>query len=106
MRFAVNLAESLGYVVLRNAPRKEPAVYPPPMKGDRKEFNRLKQRKIKIAKAMEGMDKRRDAMHKKDRDERYATKLKGLSKFFPDRRAAPLPKGNTHYKRRRAIGHG
>ncbi len=102
----MDLAESLGYVVLRNAPCAEPAVYPPRFKGERKEFNRLKQRKIKISKAMEGMDKRRDAMHKKDREERHSTKLKGIDKFFPDRRTAPLPKGNTHYKRRRAIGHG
>jgi hypothetical protein len=106
LRFAVNLAESLGYIVLRNTPRVEPAVYPPRMKGQRKEFNRLKQRKLKIDKAMEGMDKRRDAMHKKDREERRTTKLKGIDKFFPDRRSAPLPKGNTHYKRRRAIGNG
>lgn len=52
------------------------------------------------------MEKRRTAMHKKDRDERYTSKMKGLSRFFPEAHGAPRPKGNTFYKRRRALGHG
>ncbi len=106
LRFAVDLAESLGYVVLRPKTPIVPAVYPPPFKKEKKKYNRAVKRKAKIAKGLEGMDKRRDAMHKKDRDDRYAAKLKGINKYFPERRAAPLPKGNTHYKKRRAIGNG
>jgi hypothetical protein len=106
LKFAVKAAESLGYIVLRNSPRVEPAVYPPKFKSVKKEEKRIAARKVKIAKAMEGMDKRRAAMHKKDREERYATKMKGINMYFPERRHAPLPKGFTHYKKRRAIGHG
>ena len=80
--------------------------YPPKMKSEKKEVKRLEAREAKISKALVGMDKRRDAMHKKDRDERYAAKMKGIARYFPERRHAPKKKGVTHYKRRRAIGKG
>jgi hypothetical protein len=92
--------------VLRNNPRVEPVKYPPVFKSAKKEIKRIATRKAKIAKAMEGMDKRRDTMHKKSREERYAAKMKGINKYFPEQRHAPLPKGLTHYKKRRAIGNG
>jgi hypothetical protein len=106
LKFAIEVAESLGYVVLRSHPRAEPVKYPPTFKSEKKEAKRLEARSNKIAKAMEGMEKRRAAMHKKDREERYANKMKGINKYFPERRHKPLPKGLTHYKKRRAIGNG
>jgi hypothetical protein len=52
------------------------------------------------------MEKRRDAMHKKDREERYSAKMKGIARYYPETRTAPKPKGITYYKRRRALGNG
>lgn len=76
------------------------------MKSEKKEVKRLATREAKIEKALVGMEKRRNAMHKKDRDERYAAKMKGIAKYFPEKRHAPKKKGLTHYKRRRALGNG
>ncbi len=115
LKFAIEAAESLGYVVLRSESSgggvgagvaAGGGVYPPVFKSVQKEARRVEGRKAKIAKALEGMDKRRAAMHKKDREDRYAAKMKGINKYFPERRHAPLPKGLTHYKKRRAIGNG
>lgn len=104
LRFAVDAAESLGYVVLRDMAAKVERPYPPPFKSAKKEAARLAVRKARIAKGLEGMAKRRDAMHKKDRDDKYAAKMKGIHRYFPERRDAPLAKGNTRYKKLRALG--
>ena len=81
-------------------------MYPPRFKKDRKDEIRKLKREEQIKKALQGMEKRRDAMHKKNRDAKYAGKMKGIHMYYPERRAAPQKKGQTRYKKRRAIGHG
>ena len=55
------------------------------------------------------MDKKREAHHKKLREERRERKSKGVSMFFPDHTVGVAPKRKTtssYIKKRRELGEG